>query len=386
MNAYHFSRINRWGRALRFLATKVAIVLLSLWSTLGRAAVPPPSSGVPVSAEAAQKRDVDVALDALGTVTPVNTVTVTSRVAGVLQEVHYREGQMVRQNDLLVVIDPRPYEAAVVQAQGQLARDEAQLANARLDLDRYQTAVREHAIPEQQAATQEAVVQADEGVVKLDQGSLQAAELNLTYTRIASPIDGRVGLRLIDAGNNIAANGTSGLVVITQLQPITVVFTLAQENLPQVLDALRRGQPLRVEAFDRAHPAAIAQGVLLTIDNQVDQASGTFRLKATFDNADSSLWPGEFVNVRFIASTLQNAVTLPQRAVQRGPQGAYVFVVKPDLTVEIRNVKIGQSDRGATVIRDGLAAGERVVVDGQYRLEAGTRVALQTPAPVPSRT
>ncbi len=342
-------------------------------------AAAPPSPAIPVSTEPAQVRDIDVTLDALGAVTPVNTVTITSRVAGVLQEVHYTEGQMVKQKDLLAVIDPRLYEAAVAQAQGQLARDEAQLANARLDLERYQTAVREHAVPEQQAATQEAVVHADEGTVKLDQASLQAAQVNLAYAHITSPIDGRMGLRLIDQGNNVAANGTSGIVVITQLQPITVVFTLAQEYLPQVLDALRGGEKLRVEAFDRAHSQAIAQGELLTIDNLVDQASGTFRLKATFANAESSLWPGEFVNVRFVVSTLKNVITVPTRAVQRGPQGAYVYVVKPDLLVEIHDVKIGRTDHDVTVISGGLKANERVVVDGQYRLQPGAKVALQTP-------
>jgi multidrug efflux system membrane fusion protein len=339
------------------------------------------AGGVPVSSALAETHDVDIALDALGTVTPVSAVTITSRVAGVLKEVHYTEGQMVKENDLLAVIDPRPYQAALVQAQGQLARDQAVLANARLDLDRYRTAAREHAIPEQQVATQEAVVNEDEGIVKLDQGSVDAAQVNVDYTRILSPIDGRAGLRLVDAGNNVAANGTSGLVMITQLSPITVVFTLAQDRLPQVLQAMHRGGALRVEAFDRANPQKVASGQLLTIDNQVEPTSGTFRLKATFTNDDTALWPGEFVTLRFIVGVSKNAVTVPARAVQRGPNGSYVFVINPDLTVTVRKVEVTQSTQDISVIGRGLAAGERIVVDGQYRLEEGTKVALQEAAP-----
>ncbi|HEY4246155.1 MAG TPA: efflux RND transporter periplasmic adaptor subunit [Lacunisphaera sp.] len=343
------------------------------------AAAPKHAGDIPVSAAVAEAQNVDVVLNALGTVTPVSTVTITSRVAGVLQDVHYTEGQMVKEHDLLATIDPRPYQAVLTQAQGQLARDQAVLANARIDLGRYQNAWREHAIPEQQVATQQAVVNEDEGAVKLDQGTVDAAQVNLDYTRIVSPINGRVGLRMVDPGNNVVANGTNGLVTVTQLQPITVVFTLAQEHLPQVLRQMRNGQPLRVEAFDRSNPQAIAQGTLLTIDNQVEQATGAFRLKATFTNEDTVLWPGEFVNLRFIVGVLKNVVTVPARAVQRGPNGSYVYVIKPDLTVALRNVVITQTERDVSVVGQGLAAGERIVVDGQYRLEEGTKVAVQTP-------
>ena len=365
-------------------AATLAIVLAGgLWlhARFGAAkAGPPAPTAVPVTMATAEVRDVDVVLRALGTVTPVSMVTITSRVAGVLQEIHYTEGQMVRQNDLLAVIDPRPYQAALDQAQGQLARDQAVLANARIDLERYRTAYREHAIPEQQAATQEAVVHEDEGIVKLDQGSLEGAQVNLDYTHIVSPIDGRVGLRMVDPGNNVQANGTSGLVTVTQLQPITVIFTLAQDDLTQVTQEMRRGQPLRVEVLDRTHPRPIAEGRLLTIDSQVEPATGTFRLKGTFANEDTALWPGEFVNLRFIVGVRKNAVTVPARSVQRGPDGNYLFVIKPDLTVEMRTVEVAQTDQGVSVITKGLAAGERIVVDGQYRLEQGTRVARQTPA------
>jgi membrane fusion protein, multidrug efflux system len=373
----------------RWLAGLVVgeIILGALWlggcvgATQAKAAdaAPRASGGVPVSMAKAAVQDVDISLDALGTVTPLNTVTVTSRVAGVLQEVRYTEGQTVKKDDLLAVIDPRPYQAVLAQTEGQLARDQAQLANARLDLDRYRSAVHEHAIPEQQVATQQAVVGADEGVVKIDQGLLDAAQLNVDYTRITSPIEGRVGLRMIDAGNNIPANGTGGLVVITQLQPITVVFTLAQETLPQVMEGMRGGQPLRLEAFDRDHAKAIASGQLLTIDNQVDQASGTYRLKGTFTNDDMALWPGELMSLRLVIGARKNAITVPARAVQQGPNGNYIFVVKPDMTVELRNVEVPQTNQEIAVISKGLSAGEQVVVDGQYRLEAGTKVALQTP-------
>jgi membrane fusion protein, multidrug efflux system len=338
------------------------------------------TAGVPVTMAPAETRDVDVALRGLGTVTPVSTVTITSRVAGVLQEVDYQEGQMVKKSDLLAVIDPGPYAAALEQAQGQLAHDEAQLANARLDLERYRTAIADHAIPEQQAATQGAVVQADEGTVKLDRGSVAAAQVNLDYTRILSPIDGRVGLRLVDAGNNVAANGTTGLVTVTQLQPITVVFTLAQDSLPQVLAGLRRGAPMRVEAFDRTRAKPVAAGVLLTVDNQVDPATGTFRLKATFANENTALWPGSFVSLRLIVGVRSHATTVPERAVQRGPDGSYVFVIKPDLTVELRNVVATPTDEGICVIERGVAPGEHIVVDGQYRLEPGTKVAVEAAA------
>ena len=342
------------------------------------------ATAVPVSMATAEAQDVDIVLHALGTVTPVNMATITSRVAGVLQEIRYTEGQMVKRNDLLAVIDPRPYEAALAQTQGQRSRDEAVLANARLDLQRYQTAFGEHAIPEQQVATQQAAVDEDEGVVRVDQAAIDAARVNLDYTRITAPFDGRVGLRLLDLGNNVQANGTGGLVTLTQLAPITVSFTLAQDVLPQVMAGMRRGEPMKVVAFYQAGQKPIAEGRLLTIGNEVDAATGTFRLKAAFANADTALWPGEFVNLDFIVGVRKNAVTIAARAVQRGPNGPYLFVVRPDMTVEARTVEVAQSDENVAVISQGLAAGEHVVVDGQYRLEQGTRVAQQKEAGAPA--
>jgi multidrug efflux system membrane fusion protein len=373
--------VRRW-----IIAAGLVLLLLAggLWlrggsggASNGQSAGASKVAAVPVSIAPAIRKDVDVALNAIGTVTPVCMVTITSRVTGVLTEVHYNEGQLVKQNDLLAVIDPRPYQAALVQAQGQLERDKALLANARIDLDRYRTAFREHAISEQQVATSEANVRGYEGTVKLDQGNLDAAQVNVDYTRILSPIDGRVGLRMIDPGNIVEANGTSGLVTITQLRPITVIFTLAQDFLPDVEKEIKGGRPIRVDAFDSTHQQPVAQGKLLTIDNQIDPTTGTMRLKGIFPNEDDALWPGEFVNLRLVVGVRENAVTVPARAVQNGPNGSYIFVVKPDMTVEMRDVVVTQTEPDVAVIGKGLAENERVVVDGQYRLEPGTRVVQQ---------
>ena len=383
------------NRGRRWLIGAFAALILAggvIWLRGGSAggAAGAPGAGriaaVPVTIAPALRKDVEITLNAIGTVTPVCMVTVTSRVTGVLAEVNYHEGQIVRQNDLLAVIDPRPYEAALLQAQGQLERDKAMLANARIDLDRYRTAFREHAISEQQLATQEAAVSGYEGTVKLDQGSLDAAQVNVDYTRITSPIEGRVGLRMMDPGNIVSANGTNGLVTIAQLKPITVVFTLAQDFLPDVAREIRLGRPIRVDAFDRTQQPPVATGELLTIDNQIDPATGTMRLKGIFPNGDTALWPGEFVNLRLVVGVRENAVTVPARAVQRGPNGSYLFVVRPDMTVEMRDVVVSQTEPDIAVIAKGLAANERVVVDGQYRLEQGTQVVQQEMAPAASRS
>lgn len=367
---------HRW----RWIAGGIIALIALIWYVRRddgpKKAGPPPA--VPVTATAAVARDVDVTLTGLGTVTPESTVTVTSRVAGTLTEVHYKEGQVVQQGDLLAVIDPRPYQAMVVQAQGQLARDQAILANARIDLSRYEKAFEQKAIPEQQAQTQQAVVRQDEGVVQIDQGNLQAAQVNLDYTRLTSPITGRAGLRLIDAGNVVAANGTSGLVVITQLQPITVIFTLSQDALAQVAEGARAG-PLRVEALLRGQAKPVAEGQLITWDNVIDPATGTFKLRAQFTNAGNELWPGEFVTIRLVTGVDRGIVTVPARSIQSGPNGSYLFVIKPDQTVEMRDVEVAQTFKGVSAIRQGLAVGEQVVVDGQFRLEQGTKVAVQAP-------
>jgi len=364
-------------------AAILVIVLVGLWlharsgdGATGRDARLS-AAAVPVTCEPARSADFEVTLDAIGTVTPLSMVTITSRVAGTLTQVLYHEGQMVKEGDLLAVIDPRPYQAAVLQAEGQLQRDEAMLHNARIDLERYHSAYQEHAIPEQQLATAQAAVDGDQGVVHLDQGALDAARINLDYTRITSPTTGRVGLRLVDPGNNVTANSTQGLVTITQLQPISVVFTLPQGELPAVAAEMSRGQPVRVDALERDAQRPLAQGQLHSIDNQIDPATGTIRLRAEFANPDAALWPGQFVDLRVVAGIDPQAVTVPARAVQQGPDGPYVFIVKPDQTAELRPVTVLHTEQGVAEIGRGLAAGESVVVDGQYRLSPGARVQLR---------
>jgi len=370
------------GRRLATGIAIVVIVLVGLWLH-ARSGAEAPGRGarlsgapVPVTCEPARSGNFEVTLDAIGTVTPLSTVTITSRVSGTLTQVLYHEGQMVKAGDLLAVIDPRPYQAAVLQAEGQLQRDEALLHNARIDLERYRGAYQEHAIPEQQFATAQAAVDGDEGVVRLDQGALDAARINLDYTRITSPTTGRVGLRLVDAGNIVTANGTQGLVTITQLQPISVVFTLPQSDLPAVAAEMSRGQPVRVDALERDALRPLAQGRLHSIDNQIDPATGTIRLRAEFANPDAALWPGQFVDLRVVAGIDPQAVTVPARAVQQGPDGPYVFIVKPDQTAELRPVTVLHTEQGVAEIGHGLTAGESVVVDGQYRLSPGAKVQL----------
>jgi multidrug efflux system membrane fusion protein len=363
----------------------VAIILVVLaaaaWLILGssKPKPPPPAAAIPVSAEAVKLGNIDIYLDALGTVTPVNTITVTSRVEGTLTEVDYQEGQMVKKNDLLAVIDPRPYAALVLQAQGQLARDQALLKNARLDLGRYQNAFQDHAIPEQQLATQQALVEQDEGVVKLDQGNLEAAQVNLDYTRIVSPIDGRVGLRGVDAGNIVAANGTTALATITQLQPITVIFNLAEDDLSEVAAQIATGRVLPVQALDRTQAHLLAQGALITIDNQINPTTGTVRARATFPNPDNQLFPNQFVNTRLLVKTLTQVNLLPAAAIQRNNDATFVYVVLANGTAQSRNVKLLATE-GDVVAATGVKAGEKVVTDGFDKLQAGSKVVIKQAA------
>jgi multidrug efflux system membrane fusion protein len=322
---------------------------------------------------------IDIYLDALGTVTPVNTVTVTSRVEGALTEVDYQEGQMVKKNDLLAVIDPRPYAALVLQAQGQLARDQALLKNARLDLQRYQNAFQDHAIPEQQLATQQALVEQDEGVVQLDQGNLAAAQVNLDYTRITSPIDGRVGLRGVDPGNIVTANGSTALATITQLQPITVIFNLAEDELSEVAAQIATGRALPVLALDRSQAHQLAQGALITLDNQINPTTGTVRARATFPNTDHQLFPNQFVNARLLVKTLTQVNLMPSAAIQRNNDVTFVYVVQDNGTAQSRNVKLLASE-GDVVAVTGVKPGEKVVTDGFDKLQAGTKIVIKQAA------
>lgn len=339
---------------------------------------------IPVSVATVKQGNIGIYVNALGTVTPVYTATITSRVVGALMEVHYREGQMVHKGDLLAVIDPRPYQATYVQAQGQLERDQALLANARIDLARYQTAIEQHAIPEQQLATQKATVDQDEGTVKLDQGNLDAAQVNMVYTKITAPIDGRVGLRQVDPGNIVQANGTQALLTITQLQPITVIFTMAEDYISEVAKQMQAGHKLRVDALDRDNQTELAQGTVLTIDNQIDTTTGTVRVRATFPNRDLKLFPNEFVNAKLLVRTLDNVNLITTAAIQRNNDVAFVYVVDPTKkTVQSRNINVAVVD-GNTAGVTGVSPGETLVTDGFDKLQDGTKVTIRKPAPAAS--
>lgn len=339
---------------------------------------------IPVSVAPVQQGNIGVYVNALGTVTPVYTATITSRVAGELMEVHYREGQMVKKGELLATIDPRPYQATYTSAQGQLERDQAVLSNARIDLNRYQVAFAQHAVPEQQVATQRALVNQDEGTVKLDRGTLDAANVNLQYTRITAPISGRVGLRQVDPGNIVQANGTTPLLTITQLQPITVIFTMAEDYISEVAKQMRAGNKLRVDALDRENQSELASGTLLTLDNQIDTTTGTVKVRASFANHDYELFPNEFVNARLLVRTLMGVNLIPAAAVQRNSDVAFVYVVDTRTnTVQSRNVDIATTD-GNTSAVTGVKPGETLVTDGFDKLQDGAKIAIRKPTPAPA--
>ncbi len=331
---------------------------------------------IPVSVATVQKGNIGDYINALGTVTSVYTAMIASRVVGTLLSVNYREGQIVHKGQLLAVIDPRPYQASYLQAQGQLERDQAVLANAHIDLSRYTAAYSQHAIPEQTLATQQATVHQDEGTVKVDQGNLDAAKVNVDYTQIRAPIDGRVGIRTVDPGNIVPANGTTGIVTITQLQPITVIFTMAEDYISQVFDQLRSGKKMRVDALDRDNQGELAQGRILTVDNQVDTTTGTVRVRAIFANKDYKLFPNEFVNAKLLVRTLMGVNIIPNAAIQRNNDVAFVYVVSANKTVQSRNVKVGTTDGNNSAVT-GVAPEETVVTDGFDRLQDGAKITIR---------
>ena len=350
----------------------------------GASAVP----SVPVVATAVKKGNLDVYLSGLGAVTPLETVTVKSRVDGELTRILFQEGQIVKRGELLAEIDPRPYEVQLTQAEGALARDQALLQNAQLDLERYKDLVKKDLIPQQQLDTQASLVHQYEGAVKADQGQIDNAKLQLIYSRITAPVSGRIGLRQVDQGNIVHATDTGGLVVITELQPITVIFSLPEDNLSQVLGKLRSGTRLTVEAYDREQTQKIATGTLLTVDNQIDPSTGTVKLKATFPNTNNELFPNQFVNARLIIDVKHDALIVPAPAIQRGPQGTFVYVVKTDQTAALRLVTVGVTQEGNASITSGLSVGELVVVDGADRLRDGSKVEVKgqnSGAPTPQR-
>jgi multidrug efflux system membrane fusion protein len=303
-------------------------------------------------------------------------VTVHTRVDGELVAVHFREGQTVARGDLLVEIDPRPFQVQLDQAEGQLARDEALLANAKVDVARYRGLSKTDAIPKQQLDTQEALVRQDEAAIVIDHGQIEAAKLNLVYSRVTSPVDGRIGLRLVDLGNIVHASDTGGLAVVTQLRPIDVIFTLPEDSLPDVLAKVRAGERLAVEALDREKSRQLARGTLLTLDNTIDPTTGTVRLKAEFPNEDEALFANQFVNARLELEVRHGVTLVPEAAVQRGTQGTFVWVMKDDDTVEMRPVTLGVTEGAVAAVDKGLNPGERVVVDGAEGLRPGARVAL----------
>ncbi len=333
---------------------------------------------MPVGVAQARVQNVDVYLNGLGAVTPTATATVRVRVDGQLQKLHYKEGQVVKAGDLLAEIDPRALQAALTQAEGQLARDRALLASARLDLKRYQTLLAQDSIASQQVDTQAALVKQYEGTVKADEGSVASARLQLSFTRVTAPISGRLGLRQADVGNNVTTSDTNGLVIITQLQPITAIFSIPEDNIPAVLRQLQTGRKLPAQAWDREQKKKLADGSLLTIDNVVDSTTGTVKLKAQFPNTDYALFPSQFVNVRLQLNTEEGATVIPTAAIQRGAKGLFVYVVKQDNTVTVRNIKTGPVQDDLTVITDGVAAGETVVIDGLDRLREGAKVEAVT--------
>jgi multidrug efflux system membrane fusion protein len=329
---------------------------------------------IPVVAAKAQSGSIGVFITGLGQVTPLNTVTTRSRVDGQLMSVNFREGDLVRKGALLAKIDPGPYQAQVDQFEGQLTRDQAALRNAQIDLRRYETLLAQNAIPEQQLTTQQALVVQDQGNVKQDQGLLEGARVNLAYTRITAPITGRVGLRLVDPGNIIHASDTNGMLVITQVQPISVIFTVAEDQLPPIRLKLRAGQRLPVDAFDRDMKTKLASGVLTTIDNQIDPTTGTLRLRAIFDNRDDALFPNEFVNARLLLQEKRGVTLIPSAAVQRSTQTTFVYLIRPDSTVVSRPVVLGTTESGQSEIVSGLAPGDAVAMTGVDKLQDGSKV------------
>jgi membrane fusion protein, multidrug efflux system len=379
----------KYAIALIVVAAALLLALLIARNLQHKAPGVPPGGGrgaggqngpVPVSVATAAYGDIQLRIPALGTVTPLATVTVRTQISGILQKIAFTEGQLVRQGDLIAQIDPRPYEAAVQQMQGNLARDQALLADAKLDLKRYEGLVKEDSIAVQQLDTQRALVDQYIGTIASDEGQLKTAQVNLIYTHIVSPISGRVGLRQVDQGNYVTPGDANGIVVINQVQPITVIFPVPEDNVPAIAKRLRAQDPMTVEAYDRGNSAKLADGKLLTLDNAIDTTTGTVKLRALFDNADGALFPNQFVNIQLLQELLQHQIIIPNAAVRRGaPNGVvttFVYAVKPDRTVAVRPVTLGVVDGERAAIASGLAAGEVVVTEGGDRLREGAQVTL----------
>jgi membrane fusion protein, multidrug efflux system len=337
---------------------------------------PQAGAPIPVGVAPVAKGDMPVILSQLGTVTPLATVTLKTQINGYLTEVAFQEGQMVKKGDFLAQIDPRPYQVALEQAEAQLAKDQALLRNARVDLQRYNTLVAENSIARQTRDTQVSLVAQYEATVKSDQAQIDAQKLNLTYCHIVAPVTGRVGLRQVDAGNYVQTSDPNGIVVVTQLQPISVIFTLPEDNLPEVFKRWHAGAQLPVTAYDRSGSVELDKGTLNTIDNQIDTTTGTVKLRAMFNNEQLVLFPNQFVNVQLVVDTLHNVDIVPSASIQRGAPGTFVYLVKPDHTVAVQKVKLGPTDGRHIAILSGLEPGESIVVDGTDRLRDGAKVTL----------
>jgi multidrug efflux system membrane fusion protein len=333
----------------------------------------------PVGVATVSRGDIKVTLDALGTVTPLANVTVKTQINGQLTDVAFREGQLVKKGDFLAQVDPRPYQVLKEQAEGQLLRDQGSLAQARADLVRYQTLMKQDSIAKQQAENQIYVVQQAEGTVKNDQGLVDAQDLNLAYCHIIAPVAGRVGLRQVDPGNYVQTSDTNGIVVLTQLEPISVLFSVPEDNLPEITREMKAGQTLQAIAYDRSNVKQLATGQVTTTDNVIDTTTGTLKIRAQFDNKDSALFPNQFVNVRLLVRTDTNVLRVPTAAVQTGAPGTYVYVVNPDDTVSVRTIKLGPTDAGNVEVTSGLNEGDKVVIDGSDRLRDGSHVSVVAP-------
>jgi membrane fusion protein, multidrug efflux system len=382
----HFHDTHKRAESMRhrsiWLSTAILVVAASglAWYVVHEPAKIGPSQAssaivpaVPVTAGLAEPKDIPVYLTGLGTVQAFNTVVVKVRVDGQLDKVAFTEGQDVKAGDLLAQIDPRPFQAALDQAKAVKAKDEAQLKGAQVDLSRYQGLAAQNAVAHQTLDTQSALVRQLEATIQGDQAAIESAQTQLAYSTITAPLSGRIGVRLVDQGNIVHANDANGLAMITQLQPISVIFSLSDQQLRNVSREMANG-PLKVIAEGRTDHQPLGEGTLALVDNQIDQSTGTIRLKATFPNEDHSLWPGQFINVRLLLRTLPQVVTVPSTAIQRGPNGMYVYVIKPDSTVAMQPVSVGQMNDGTSVVESGLQPGDKIVVRGQYRLQPGTRV------------
>lgn len=342
----------------------------------------PGGLAMPVGTATVSKGDINIILNALGTVTTLRNVTVTAQVVGQLLSVNFKEGQAVNKGDVLAEIDPRPYQAALTQMEGALVRDQALLSEAKIDLDRYQTLFKQDSVAKQVLDSQVSLVHQYEGTVKVDQGQIDNAKVNLAYTRIVAPVTGRVGLRQVDPGNNLQASGSS-IVVITQLKPIDVLFTLPEDNLPPVLKKMHAGEMLSADAYDRAGQNKLASGSLASLDNLISTTTGTVNAKAEFDNDDEGLFPNQFVNIRLLLDVMHDATVIPTSALERGSGGLFVYVVQPDKTVAVRNIKTGPTEGERVAVTDGLQVGEVVVTSGADRLREGSKVELPGDAPPP---